>query len=166
MTARTFGRKTIEPQAGDDGLAERRRAFVAAERARADRIAESDVFSPAGTALRASFGARAGAGDDRATEPETIVEEEAAAPEPFVPLNRSLPATWALWLVTGLAGGHRFYLGRTITGGIQAAIFTASLGTGIVVQYYPAFAGLFLSWLWFFLDGLKLRKMYREATGK
>ena len=163
MTARTFGKKRMEGDGGD-AVATRREAFLAAERARADRVAESDVFSPAGSALRANFAAQQANADERAPDPVAIVEE--GEPVPFVPLDRSLPVTYAIWLFLGLAGGHRLYLGRPIIGAAQAAIFIASLGAVVGYQYYPAFAGLLLSWLWFFADGLRLRKMFSEVTGK
>jgi TM2 domain-containing membrane protein YozV len=168
MTARTFGKKRLEGGDGGDGgdaLAARREAFLAAERARADRIAESEVFSPAGSALRASFAARPGANDAGATAPQPAEAVEPSSSEPFVPLDRSLPVAYGLWLGLGLAGGHRFYLARPLTGAVQAALFIASVAA-VALQYYPAFAGLFLCWLWFFIDGLRIKKMHHQVTGK
>ncbi|HEY5713169.1 MAG TPA: hypothetical protein VIT38_14845 [Allosphingosinicella sp.] len=163
MTARTFGKKRLEGEGGGDEIAARREAFIAAERARADRIAESDIFSPAGSALRASFAAQQPTSETATPEPDATVEQAAAVP--FVPLERSLPVTYALWLGLGLAGGHRFYLARPLTGALQAVLFIASV-TAVALQYYPAFAGLFLCWLWFFTDGLRIRKMFQQVTGK
>lgn len=168
MTARTFGRKgeigapaqrrtalianqprsfePIERQIADDDVIEARRAaFVAKERARADGAAATLPFANATeTALRA-FKA----------------EVEFAA----LPADRSLKVAYALWFVTGLAGGHRFYLRRPLTGAIQALFFAACLGAAIA-QYYQAFGGLALSWLWMLADGFLIRRMYRTAAAR
>jgi TM2 domain-containing membrane protein YozV len=162
MTAPTFGKKGA---AGGDAIAPRREAFVAAERNPSDRKAESDVFSPARSALRASFVAPQPSNEfEAAAEEPAIAEFEAA--EEKVPLSRSLRTAYILWLFLGLAGGHRFYLGRRVTGGVQAAIFLVSLAAVVGFQYYPAFGGLLLSWLWFFVDGLQLKKMHAGVTGQ
>ena len=165
MTARTFGRKggigapaqrrtallanqprsfePIERQLADeDGIEARRAAFVAEERARAEGAAAVLPFAAATeTALRA-FKAQV----------------EFAA----LPADRSLKIAYALWFVTGLAGGHRFYLRRPLTGAIQALLFLGCVGA-VLIQYYPAFAGLALSWLWMLGDGFLIRRMYRTA---
>jgi TM2 domain-containing membrane protein YozV len=164
MNARTFGKKPMEGDDGEDALAARREAFVAAERARADRVAESDVFMPAGAALRASFAAQQQAIEATASGPIEASEIDAAL-EPFVPLDRSLPISYGLWLILGLIGVHRFYLARPVTGAVQALLFAGSV-TAVAMQYYPAFAGLFLCWLWLLADGLRLKRMYSEVTGK
>lgn len=57
--------------------------------------------------------------------------------------DKRLDVAWALWLVTGLLGGHRFYLGRTVTG-----LLMLSTGGG---------AGL-----WWLIDAMFVRRMVRE----
>lgn len=52
-------------------------------------------------------------------------------------------AAWALWLVTGLLGGHRFYLGRTATG----LLMLATGGGGAI---------------WWLADGFFVRRMVDE----
>jgi len=86
----------------------------------------------------------------------------AAALVDTLPADRSLRIAYLLWFFTGLAGGHRFYLRRTLTGAAQAALFAGCVGA-VFAQYYPAFAGLGLSWLWMLADGFLIRRMYRTA---
>lgn len=57
--------------------------------------------------------------------------------------RKSPRLAWLLWAATGFLGGHRFYLERTATGVVM--LFTSG--------------GLFVWWL---LDGLKLRRMVDE----
>jgi TM2 domain-containing membrane protein YozV len=153
MTVRaTFGRKGVGAGDGDAAaVPSRRAAFLATERERADRAAETEVFpAPA----RVDF-----AKEQAAPEPE------AAPAAKRVPLGpRSLKVAYALWLVLGIAGAHRLYLGRTASGAIQALICAGCLAA-TWMQYYQAFAGLALCWLWMFADGLKLKKMYADAVG-
>jgi TM2 domain-containing membrane protein YozV len=144
MTARTtFGRKGV----GDgSAVSSRRAAFLATERERADRAVETDVF-PAPARV------------DPATESVDPPTREAAPPVG----PRSLKLAYALWLVLGIAGAHRLYLGRTASGAIQAVI-CAGCFAATWMQYYQAFAGLALCWLWMFADGLKLKRMHAEAV--
>jgi TM2 domain-containing membrane protein YozV len=168
MTARTFGRRgvvgaTAQRRTGlvahqprsfqpiarhagdDDGIEARRAAFLAEERARAEGAATSLPFAAATeTALRA-FKA----------------EVEFAA----LPADRSLKIAYLLWFVTGLGGGHRFYLRRPLTGAVQALLFAGCVGA-VLAQYYPAFGGLALSWLWMLADGFLIRRMYRTAGAR
>jgi TM2 domain-containing membrane protein YozV len=167
MTARTFGRKggiaapaqrrtallahqprSFEPierqAAGDDEIAAKRAAFLAGERARADAPRNMQLAAATENALRAL---------------KSQVEFAA------FPADRSLKIAYLLWFATGLAGGHRFYLRRPLTGTIQALIFLGCVG-GAVAQYYPAFAGLALSWLWMLGDGFLIRRMYRTAGAR
>src|SRR5207237_4907228 len=51
-------------------------------------------------------------------------------------------AAYAIWFFLGLAGGHRFYLRRPITGAVQALLFLSCIGAVAIFQYYQAFAGL------------------------
>jgi TM2 domain-containing membrane protein YozV len=154
MTVRaTFGRKGVAGGDGDtSAVPSRRAAFLATERERADRAAETDVF-PAP--------ARVDLGEEQAApEPEAT---PVARRRPVGP--RSLRVAYALWLVLGIAGAHRLYLGRTASGAVQAAL-CAGCFAATWMQYYQAFAGLALCWIWMFADGLKLKQMHAEATAE
>ena len=150
MNARTFGKKGTT-SGGETAAASRRAAFLAQERARVDgesRAADTEVFPVAETTIA-----------DRVE----FVDKPKKVREPVGP--RSLRLAWALWFPWGLAGAHRFYLGRYVSGAIQAAIFVGCVVAVFGFQRYPAFAGLVLSWLWMFVDGLKLKQMHAEAVG-
>jgi TM2 domain-containing membrane protein YozV len=157
MTARaTFGRKGVGDGGGDGGggaAQSRRAAFLATERERADRAADTDVF-PAPT--RADLARRS----VDAEPPEAPAPAKSRAVGP-----RSLRLAYALWLVLGIAGIHRLYLGRTASGAVQAAL-CAGCFAATWMQYYQAFAGLALCWIWMFVDGLKLKQMHAEATAQ
>lgn len=149
MNARTFGKKGATE--GEAVIASRRAAFLAQERARAggeSRGADTEVFPSGETTIahRVEF-----------------IEKPKRVREPVGP--RSLPLTWVLWMPLGLAGAHRLYLGRYITGGIQAAFFVACVVAVFGFQIYPAFAGLAVCWIAMFVDGLRLKTMYAEAVG-
>lgn len=149
MNARTFGKKGAS--GSETGAVSRRAAFLALERARAEgesRNAETDVF-PTGQRTIA----------DRIEFVDTPERQR----EPVGP--RSYRLTWALWFVTGVAGLHRLYLGRYITGAIQAALFLGCVTLVFGFQRYPAFLGLAISWLWMLIDGLSLKRMHAEAVG-
>ena len=154
MNARTFGKKgTGSSETGGEAATSRRAAFLAQERARADgesRAADTEVFPSPETAPVTTIADR-------------IEFVEKKVREPVGP--RSLGLTWALWFPWGLAGLHRLYLGRYVTGAIQAAIFISCVVAVFGFQLYPAFAGLVLSWLWMFVDGLKLKQLHAEAVG-
>ena len=149
MNARTFGKKGMT--AGETAAASRRAAFLAQERARAEgesRAADTEVFP--------------------AAAPETTIADrvefvEVSTREPVGP--RSLVLAWILWFPLGLAGLHRLYLGRYRSGALQAALFLGCVTAVFGFQIYPAFAGLIVSWLWMFVDGLKLKQMHAEAVG-
>jgi len=148
MTARaTFGRKGVTGSASEgSGVAvSRRAAFLGDERARAERFAESEAF-PAPARVEAAK-----------------EEEPVAAPRPVGP--RSLKLAYALWLVLGTAGAHRLYLGRTLSGALQALVCAGSFAA-MAMQYYEAFAGIAICWLAMFLDGFQLKKMHAEATAQ
>ena len=150
MNARTFGKKGTAGS-GETAVASRRAAFLAQERARADgesRAADTDVFPVRATTIA-----------DRIE----FVDRPKKVREPVGP--RSLPLTWGLWFVVGLAGVHRLYLGRYVTGAVQAALFIGCVVAVFGFQLYPAWLGLVISWLWLLVDGLGLKKMYAEAVG-
>jgi TM2 domain-containing membrane protein YozV len=149
MNARSFGKKGTT--GGEAAVASRRAAFLAEERARAggeSRAAETEVFPSGETTIA-----------DRIE----FVERPTKVRSPVGP--RSLGLAWALWLPWGLAGAHRLYLGRYVSGAIQALLFLGCVIAVFGFQLYPAFAGLVVSWLWMFVDGLKLKKMHAEAVG-
>lgn len=144
MNARTFGRKgaggagTGPTVRHADPGAERRQAFVAAERARAKDMAPTSSMPPVS---------------------EDAIKAVLAVEAPRPPTDRSLKLSYALWFATGLFGGHRFYLRRPVTGGIQALIFASCVGAAFL-QYYWAFAGLSASWLWMLADGIRLKHLH------
>ena len=150
MNARTFGKKGSTADAAA-GAASRRAAFLAQERARAEgesRAAETDVFP---------------AGETTIAHRVEFVERPKKVREPVGP--RSLRLAWALWFVAGLAGLHRLYLGRYVSGGVQAVLFLGCVVAVFGFQRYPAFAGVAICWLWMLVDGLKLKQMHAEAVG-
>jgi len=148
MNARTFGKKGSKI-GGETATVSRRAAFLAQERARADgesRAADTEVFPVRSMTI--------------ADRIEFVDKKER---EPVGP--RSLPLTWAIWFIGGLAGVHRLYLGRYLTGAIQAALLIGCVTLVFGFQRYPAWLGLCISWLWLLIDGLSLKKMYTEAVG-
>lgn len=147
MNARTFGKKNAVASGGDAN-ASRRAAFVADERARAERIAESEVFEAPAAAVRAKVA-------------EVVAEPETAPP---VILNRSLKVAYALWLTLGVAGAHRFYLARPLTGAILATLFIASL-VMVAREHYPWFAGIAVAVMWMVADAFLIEPMHRRLTG-
>lgn len=149
MNARSFGKKGTV--GGEAAIVSRRAAFLAQERARAageSRAAETGIFPSGETTIA-----------DRIE----FVTTPQKARDPVGP--RSLALAWVLWFPWGLAGLHRLYLGRYVTGAIQALFFLACVVAVFGFQFYPAFAGLVASWLWMFVDGLKLKRMHTEAVG-
>ena len=164
MTAQDFGRKGVaggaiaprrtrlvtaqeprsfQPMQGvapaDDEIAQRRAAFLAAERGRNGAAVEAAPLPSA--------------------ETEQVLAKLKAERAP-PPTDRSLRGAYAIWFVLGLAGGHRFYLRRPITGAAQALLFLACLGAVGLFQYYEAFAGLALSWLAYLADGIRLKHLH------
>lgn len=149
MNARTFGKKGTA--GGETPAVSRRAAFLAQERARADgesRVAHTEVFPSRETTIA-----------DRIE----FVDKPKKHREPVGP--RSYGLTWTLWFVTGLAGVHRLYLGRYLTGALQAALFVGCVTLVFGFQRYPAWLGLAISWLWMLIDGLGLKTMYAAAVG-
>lgn len=150
MNARTFGKKGTTG-GGEAAAGSRRAAFLAQERARADgesRAAETEVFPVRETTIA-----------DRIE----FIDKPKKVRDPVGP--RSLRLTWTLWFAVGLAGVHRLYLGRYVSGAVQAALFIGCVVAVFGFQRYPAWLGLVISWLWLLLDGLSLKKMYAEAVG-
>lgn len=156
MNARTFGRKgaaeqdisaPLAPVFGNraqdsapapTGSARRRDAFLAAERARAEDMAPTKAMPAAS---------------------EEAIRAVLAIDTPPPPTDRSIRLAYALWFVTGLFGGHRFYLRRPFTGAAQAAMFFGCIAA-VLLEYHWAFAGLGLSWLCFLIDGIRLKHLH------
>ncbi|HST35128.1 MAG TPA: TM2 domain-containing protein, partial [Allosphingosinicella sp.] len=86
---------------------------------------------------------------------KAVLSADAAPP----PTDRRLAIAYALWFFTGLFGGHRFYLRRPLFGAAQALIFCGCVAAA-VLQYYWAFAGLAVSWLWMLADGIRLKHLH------
>ena len=150
MNARTFGKKGTA-SGGEGPAVSRRAAFLAQERGLADgesRTAETEVFPIRETTIA-----------DRIE----FVDKPRKQREPVGP--RSYRLTWALWFVVGLAGVQRLYLGRYVSGALQAALFIGCVTLVLGFERYPAWLGLVISWLWMLIDGLGLKKMYAEAVG-
>ena len=79
-----------------------------------------------------------------------------------VPTDRSLKTAYLLWFCLGLAGGHRLYLRRPLTGFLQAILFLGCWGAALM-EYYRAFAGLALSCLWMVADGFLIGRLHRTS---
>ena len=121
-----------------DPVAERRAAFLAAERARtAD--AEGDVEGrapPRGETRRAVF-----------------IKE------------RSLATAYLLWFFLGSFSAHRFYLGTPLTAIAQVCLWYISLMfymAGSAAAFYP----LALGWLWIIGDGILIPNLRNAANEK
>lgn len=165
MTARTFGRRGLSYAGESAGAISARRAALLGGEPRQPVQATDD-----GAARRAAFLAeeRARSGPAAATLPmpsdeavRAVMTGEAAE---FTPTDRSLRTAYLLWFCLGLAGGHRFYLRRPLTGALQAALFLGCWGATLL-EYYQAFAGLGLSCLWMVADGFLVRRMH-ERSGR
>jgi len=153
MTAHTFGRK------GAVGAPAQRRAGLVAHQPRSFQPVREEKGEDEIAARRAAFVAEERA---RAAPPAPPPELALPAAEP-VPTDRSLKTAYALWFFLGLGGGHRFYLRRPLTGAGQASLFLTCLGAVVLFQYYQAFAGLALSWLWYLADGVRLRALHLRS---
>lgn len=159
MSGATFGRKGLAggiaaprrapafgaaapaqpPLSPDEEMAARREAFIAAERAR-----NGGAAAPAATQVQQQKIERLA----RALTPRP--------PETFE--GKSYPVAFLLWMLLGVAGAHRLYLGRRISGGILAAMFTVSVGL-LATGYYPAFLGLVACTLGMLADGRLIGRM-------
>lgn len=127
-----------------DGIAAKREAFLAAERAGKAPLAREPMPAASEAQIRAVL-----AGPGATVHP---------------PTDRSIRIAYALWFVLGLAGAHRLYLRRPLSGGLQATIFLGCWGATLA-QYYWAFAGLAVSCIWMMVDGFLLKAMH-ERSGR
>lgn len=167
MAAYGFGRKGVAGGA----VAPRRTNLVASQKPRSFKPMR-DVADPGEDAesRRAAFLAEERDRNAPAAEPAALPDAETEAKlasikadSVLVPTDRSLRTAYALWFFLGLGGGHRFYLRRPWTGAVQALIFLGCVGAVAVFQYYEAFAGLALSWLWYLADGIRLRTLHKYS---
>jgi TM2 domain-containing membrane protein YozV len=158
MATGSFGRKGTAA-----AVAPRRANLVAGAQPRSFQPMR-DVADPAADAeaRRAAFlaGERASQAAARPAAAETGLERLPRISEPPLPSDRSLRGAYFIWFFLGLAGGHRFYLRRPVTGAVQTLLFVACVGAVAIFQYYQAFAGLALSWLWYLIDGMRLRRLH------
>lgn len=163
MTGATFGRKGLggaasvprpaprfgqagsaaaQARADEEELARRREAFIAAERAR-----RGDAAPPSTPA------------EERARSRTIEALAAALKPKPAETFaGKSYPLAFLLWMSLGVAGAHRLYLDRPISGGAQAAGFTASLAL-VALGHYPAFLGLVLCTLGMLFDARLITRM-------
>ena len=160
MTAANFGRKGVS--AAEAAPVRRRAAFLVPPEQRRIPLEENDLDARIDAFLDEER-ARESQENERLARVEAALAEFIAEAEPLKPpTDRSLWIAWPVWFLLGLAGGHRFYLRRPITGAIQGAIFIACIGA-VAWGYYPAFAGLALSWLWYLIDGLRMKRLFLTA---
>lgn len=165
MTALGFGRKGAAA-----AVAPRRASLVAGQQPRSFQPMRDVDPEEGAEARRAAFLAeerrRNAPAEPEAALPNEETETALAslkAETILVPTDRSLRTSYLLWFFLGLAGGHRFYLRRPITGAIQAILFLGCVGAVALFQYYEAFGGLALSWLWFLADGIRLRHLHSHS---
>jgi TM2 domain-containing membrane protein YozV len=163
MASAGFGRKvTAAAPDPDADLAARREAFLAAERARRASQSQSEsVPSGGGFAAGAT-----GYGKARSAQPAA-----AAVSGPFFVREKSLATAYLLWFFLGGFSAHRFYLGYTVSAGIQlflrfggAIAFVGSATTksggigGLGLMMFAA------GWLWMLIDGFLIPGMRRNAN--
>lgn len=151
MTARSFGRKGM---AASFATAPSRRAAFGARNPDHFEAVEIDENA----LRRAAFVA-----EERARK-ETPAEASLPC-EPAAPTDRSLKTAYILWFCAGLAGGHRFYLRRPLTGAVQAAALAGGWGAAIA-EYYAGFAMVGLSCLWMLADGFLIARMHKTAGAR
>ncbi len=158
MTARTFGRRGVS----DGGISARRAALLGSAPAAPAREADEAA------ARRAAFVAeeRARAGIPAADETLAFDVTPAAMSEAVWGTPKSLTVAYALWLVLGIAGAHRFYLGRPMTGALQALLGVGSWALLATTEYYPAFAGMAVALLWMSADAYLIRNMHARPPGR
>jgi TM2 domain-containing membrane protein YozV len=163
MTAYGFGRKGVAGGA----VAPRRANLVAGQQPRSFQPMRDAADPEESEQRRAAFLAGERARDAMPAALPTAETETALAAlkaEPvLVPTDRKLRTAYLLWFFLGLGGGHRFYLRRPWTGAIQALLFLGCVAAVAAFQYYQAFAGLALSWLWFLADGIRLRRLHLRS---
>ena len=141
-----FGRKIVV----DEELAAKRAAFIASERARAAREPDEPVQTLR-TPTRAAAGARA----------------------PVYADDKTLFAAYMNWFLFGFVGAHRFYLGYTLSGALQAMLGMVGLALlfTAAAQESLAYASLSISvvgtsGLWLLGDLVLIPTMCARANAK
>jgi hypothetical protein len=67
-----------------------------------------------------------------------LTEEEAQVVQgELAGRGKSLPAAWALWLFTGLGGGHRYYTGHYWRAGLMSLFFAIAAGYRVLLIVRP-----------------------------
>jgi TM2 domain-containing membrane protein YozV len=77
--------------------------------------------------------------------------------------KRRLGVAYGLLAVTGLLGGHRFYLGRTGTAVVMLLITLLSLPWALLLW---GWLGLFVTLVWVAIDALRLPGMVQQANNQ
>lgn len=77
--------------------------------------------------------------------------------------KRRLSVAYGLLAVTGLLGGHRFYLGRTGTAILMLLITLLSLPWALLLW---GWLGLFVTLAWVCIDALRLPGMVQRANNQ
>ena len=164
MTAQGFGRKGMIA-----GVAAQRRKTLVSDTGPRSFEPIQDVADPdeeaeaRRTAFLAQERARSGAEAAPAPLPAAETEQLLAslkAETPPPPTDRSLRTAYLIWFFLGLGGGHRFYLRHPWTGAAETTLLIGCLGAVAIFQYYPAFAGLALSWVCYLVDGIRLKRLH------
>jgi TM2 domain-containing membrane protein YozV len=135
MSGATFGRKqTVDGAA----MEARRAAFIAAERARREQLADSvDHDRP-----RAS-----------------------SAAMPVYAPEKTNGTAYLLWFFLGGLSAHRFYLGSPVSAAIQLSL--TPLGYGLLIGKSPAgFFILLAVWLWILSDAFVIPSLTRDANAR
>jgi TM2 domain-containing membrane protein YozV len=86
-----------------------------------------------------------------AVEPAAVAE---VAPAP----EKSMLLAHVVWFFLGVAGGHRFYLGRPGSAAVMLALFVLALA----VPGWTGLALLLVPFLWAAIDLFRLPAMVRE----
>jgi len=139
------------------------REFERAEPAPEERPAEPTEPEPervAATAAAPSAGAAAGP-----PEPDPVAL--AYARNLYQSERKSVATAYLLWLITGLVGGHRLYLGtaRGVLIGVSLLVggaFLVAFAPPSVAYHWAGIAGLGLAVVWFALDGVTLPSRVRD----
>ena len=137
MTGATFGRKGAAP---DPGLAERRAAFLAAERARA----------------AAPPSARIAQDVARGLEPPVRTEQRYVS-------RKTMGTAYLLWFFLGGVSAHRFYLGYRTSAIIQLLLTPVSYA--LMMSKSPsALLTMPIAGLWVLIDAFLIPGMVNKAN--
>jgi len=134
--AGTFG--NARAAGGDATLAARRAAFLAEERARADRPPESP-------------------GLDR--------DPDALPRGPIFIREKSIGTAYLLWFFLGGFGAHRFYLGFPVSGAVQMILWPVCYMMTIAGKFGAVFP-MMIGGLWILIDAFLIPGLARQANEK